>query len=967
MSESVYFFDDNQKLIKIVGEESLFSVVQEKEITSNKDELINDKLAVSTEFDDEIKDASYMAVREDESSFSMYRIVGAADPGTMLIFTGINFGPDELDAYIINDIRPANEFFQSAINRILSFAGGEWRVGHLDSTLPAVSMTFYYCSIREALKSLQTLGCEIVFKCNLTGEGITDKWIEVYKQIGEYSNERFEYGDKALTIEKEVDRSNIYTSLIGRGRGEEVGDGYGRRLEFDQVYWSKKDGDPLDKPTGKIFLEIPEMTEKYGIPTKSGKRRKREKVEIFEDCEDPVELINLTYQALISYSRPLVQFKTTVFGGDALGNILTIHRNDRGYHYETRIFSVKIDRLTRKVETGLGDNLNNSSTRQASNTQNSLQTLNDTKMTFYESTEVSKWQSDIIRGAHGGSIIMMNPWDTGKGESRQPYQMVWMNGDSIATSNHFLVANSEGIGFIDGNFNEANFKTAWTIDGNFNANYIQSGRIRADIFETSFNAYGDQLKLSGGALQAVNSNKKLMELNKKGLQFWDMASNEVGTIGTIGNPFPDRIAGINGEKDNPEGALIIQSTKPNRYIALSAHEGYGLVLEDSSQYGGHLYAKSVTNTFIADKGTVFQGDVNVTGKLMINGQQVYPGQGGGPSENPGGNWNGQYPPEVTSQADKFAWELWIILLAKGYSKAAAAGILGNVQGEAGPSMNPDIAQVGGPAYGIVQWDGSAYPLTGPPTYDGRTYVQNLMAAAGITEDYKTMSAQGKLLDWSMFNGQWIGQVAPTTQAGYKAIADPSQAAYAFEKNFERPAATHPDRQGYAVAWYNKFKDLQITQSNGNIVSIAKGWLNWFYYVQSHPSADLGDLNNPNKSGGTDCSGFVWLVLNKAGYKVPPNMQWYTGSMTSDARGSHSWLQEISPEQSRAGDVIIYNVGGGAGNNGHTAILLEQYKGNDTQIIEMGGDSRYSGVNISTIAYSFGYLLSGDRCIARALK
>ena len=52
-------------------------------------------------------------------------------------------------------------------------------------------------------------------------------------------------------------------------------------------------------------------------------------------------------------------------------------------------------------------------------------------------------------------------------------------------------------------------KQAWTIDGNFNANYIQSGRIRADIFETSFNAVGDQLKLVKGALQVVNSNKRL--------------------------------------------------------------------------------------------------------------------------------------------------------------------------------------------------------------------------------------------------------------------------------------------------------------------------------------------------------------------------------------------------------------------------------------------------------------------------
>lgn len=67
MNKDIYFFDDNQKLIKIISDEKLFSVVQEKEITPNKDELINDKLSVSTEFDKEIKESVYMAVRESGS------------------------------------------------------------------------------------------------------------------------------------------------------------------------------------------------------------------------------------------------------------------------------------------------------------------------------------------------------------------------------------------------------------------------------------------------------------------------------------------------------------------------------------------------------------------------------------------------------------------------------------------------------------------------------------------------------------------------------------------------------------------------------------------------------------------------------------------------------------------------------------------------------------------------------------
>ncbi|KWX18049.1 hypothetical protein AWT83_06030 [Enterococcus faecium] len=791
MEKDVYFFDDSQKLIKIVGEDRLFSVVQEKEITPSKDELINDKLAVSMEFDNEIKESAYMAVRESESSFSMYKIIGIADPGSLLIFTGINFGPDELDAYIINDIRPANEFFQKTIQRVIDFTLGEWRVGHLDSTLPAVSMTFYYCSIREALKNLQTLGCEIVFRCNLSGEGITDKWIEVYKQIGEYSNERYEYGDKALTIEKEVDRSNIYTSLIGRGRGEEVGDGYGRRIEFDQVYWSKSKGDPLNKPTGQIYLEIPEMTEKYGIPTKNGKRRKREKVIIFEDCEDPVELIQLTYQELVNCSRPLVQFKATIFGADSLGNIIRIHRDDRGYHYETRIFSVKIDRLTGKVETGLGDNLNTSSTRQASNTQTAIQTLDEKKMTFYESTEVSKWQSDIIRGAKGGSIIMMNPWDTGKGESRQPYQMVWMNGDSIETSNHFLVANSEGIGFIDGKFNEANFKTAWTIDGNFNANYIQSGRIRADIFETSFNAVGDQLKLVKGALQIVNSNKKIMGLTKKGMEFWN-TKESIGTIGTTdsaGNPFP----GASTPTPIEDNSLVIRTNGDGKYILISPKVGKGLVL-------------------LGNGKAIYFGDLDVQGKLTVKGKEIIPGQGGGPSG--GGESTGGYPSELKTDAEKRAWRIYDILCNNGFTKQSACGILGNIQQETGGTFDPDTVQIGGPAYGLVQWDGSSYPLVGPATWDGKVYVQNLFNAAGIKEPITSLDAQVRLLIWTFTNGQWMGVVQPTTVDGFKACTDPRQAAYAFERNYERPAATHPERQDYAVNWYNKFKDLKPGGATG---------------------------------------------------------------------------------------------------------------------------------------------------------
>lgn len=155
----------------------------------------------------------------------------------------------------------------------------------------------------------------------------------------------------------------------------------------------------------------------------------------------------------------------------------------------------------------------------------------------------------------------------------------------------------------------------------------------------------------------------------------------------------------------------------------------------------------------------------------------------------------------------------------------------------------------------------------------------------------------------------------------------------------------------------------ISAGGGDILEAARSFLGWFYYLQAHPSSDIGDLNNPNKSGGTDCSGFVWLALNKAGYKVPPNMGWFTGSMSDDARGAKQYLQEIPESEAKAGDIIITNMGAGVGNDGHTAILTEDWHGSTTKIIEQGGygsDSVHEGQTDT----SFGYLLSADVCFAR---
>nr|WP_263864649.1 MULTISPECIES: phage tail spike protein [unclassified Enterococcus] len=790
---SVYFFDEQQHLLRIVNEKELVEVVQEKEITSNKEELLHDTLNVSTIYDEELKGASYMAVKESKDFYSLYRIVVDSEAENILSFVGIAFAPDELDSYVIKNISVKNVSIKSTLQKLLQET--EWQIGHVDSGLPSVTADFSYLSIRDSLKELQTKGCEILFKYKIDGIGITEKWVEVYREIGIQGNQRFTYGDKALSIVKKQDRNEVYTSLIGRGRGEDVGDGKGKRAEFTTIEWKKSNGDPLDKPKGQNWLEFPEMTKQYGIPLKNGGMRKREKVITFDEVEEPKELLKQTYEALVNYSRPLTQFKTEVLGGDAIGNTVTIHHHERNYHYQTRIFKVKIDRLTGKVEAGLGDNITKSMSKAASDLKGNVASLEEKKMTFYDSEEISKWQDDIIRGAKGGSIKLMNGIETGKSDSREPYQMVWMNKDSLEASDHFLVANSEGIGFIDGKFNLDNFKTAWTIDGKFNADFIQAGTIRGRLIEgCEFRTLDDafQIKILNGTIifSDKKANKRLGSIN---------ATLSNGVVnGFAVTQQPGFIFSLNSGSKDKDGIsnYVIQIPKE------STMEDPKLNSRAEWKHKGDLH--------VTGKLTL-EGELHIKGKLFLNGKEIT-GNGNGSGGN--GGTGGGYPPEITTQTDKFAWDLWSYLVSNGYSQAAAAGILGNVQQETGGTMDPDTDQIDGPAYGLVQWDGSSYPLIGSPTWDGREYVKRLVGAAGITNDYKSTLAQAKLIDWCMYNGQWIGVVNPTGVDGFKGLTDPATAAYAFEMNFERPKNAHPERQGYAQEWYNKFKDLKPSTGAG---------------------------------------------------------------------------------------------------------------------------------------------------------
>lgn len=394
---AVYLFDTNQQLFKILPDNRLISSIQEQEITED-DSLLNDVLRVKLLADEELDKTHYMAVESHEGnsqSFDFYSIADIKTPDNTTELIGASAGPIELSGYVVEDIRPNNRDVTYVATQILKDT--EWRVGYVEDGLPLITDEFYFLSAKDSLKKLQAYGCEIVFKVEISGQGITDKWIEIYKQMGERTQKRFTYGSNALTVEREVSYSGIYTALIGRGKGEETENGgFGRKITFEDVEWNVSNGDPVDKPLGQNYVELPESTAVYGIQTRNGKVAKKGIVE-FSDTEDKTTLLKQTYDHLVNVARPKVQFKASVVNiGDVnIGDTVSIHRYDLGYHYSTRVFKVTRDKLDNdRTQISLGDVLVQPSTRKQSQINSTLSNITDSQTDIVEQINVISRTAD---------------------------------------------------------------------------------------------------------------------------------------------------------------------------------------------------------------------------------------------------------------------------------------------------------------------------------------------------------------------------------------------------------------------------------------------------------------------------------------------------------------------------------------------------------------------------------------------
>lgn len=305
-------------------------------------------------------------------------------------------------------------------------------------------------------------------------------------------------------------------------------------------------------------------------------------------------------------------------------------------HIDTKITSVVYDSLTEKnKKVYAGDAQMAFYTKQNYELQETIKTL--TKKGYM--SEFVDYVTNLINGVEGGSVLQY--------PKNKPHTTYYMDTDSRDTAKDVIALNHQGLGFSRTGW-LGPFVNAWGIDGTLNADFIRAGKIRTNVMEVSFNGMGDLLRMVSGTLQLWNGDLKIMELTKKGLQFWS-GEKSLGTIGTAGEPFPDLV-----DQDGPVSmdgkALMIRGDADNDYIVLSAKTGTGIILGN----GKGLYLIDDNIRIIGD--ITLSGNLDVRGDLKINGQQVYPGGSGG-GVGPSGS---TYDPinigsNITGNANIVAW------------------------------------------------------------------------------------------------------------------------------------------------------------------------------------------------------------------------------------------------------------------------------------------------------------------------
>lgn len=250
-------------------------------------------------------------------------------------------------------------------------------------------------------------------------------------------------------------------------------------------------------------------------------------------------------------------------------------------------------------------------------------------------------------------------------------------------------------------------------------------------------------------------------------------------------------------------------------------------------------------------------------------------------------------------------KVWFAVLGAGYSKEAAAGVLGNIEAESG--FNADLIEYGsGIGFGLCQW-----------SYGRRTQLEQYAAAKGKSPG--DVNTQIEFLIAEITPGGGADGFANYQLMKYHGYAPsdwenattPEDAAIAFCWTFERPGIPRMDvRTAAARKYYDEFKDKEKPTGGGNVLEVCEQVMNDMISRNVHYSTSnltWGDIEGASTHPYACCATYVSVVLYKSGLLTVDQLNAYNYNYTGsggipDMLAAAGWTQ-VSHDQIQPGDVI----------------------------------------------------------------
>ncbi|EBF5125143.1 hypothetical protein FH002_10505 [Listeria monocytogenes] len=228
-----------------------------------------------------------------------------------------------------------------------------------------------------------------------------------------------------------------------------------------------------------------------------------------------------------------------------------------------------------------------------------------------------KSATELITGQSGGHVIF-RPKD-------KPSEILIMDTDDVNTAKKVWRWNLGGLGYSSTGIN-GSYGTAITQDGAIVANFITAGELSAALIRVGFNKIGDVINIASNALVVYNGSKKLMELTKNGLQFWNASGSELARMGIQGIQDIPAVAGY-GRDMTGKGVFI--TNQGGEFIQISNGHGTAIQLwakgnivsgtthADGFHQVGSFAAGSDAPNLVVDSAGVY-----LSGSVYVNGQRI---------------------------------------------------------------------------------------------------------------------------------------------------------------------------------------------------------------------------------------------------------------------------------------------------------------------------------------------------------